>query len=268
MPPQHAIDTLIARFHQGQLELVKQQAMSLLANFPGAWVLHNILGAAQAGLGNLEAATASYRKALRINPAYAEAFNNLGNALQEQGRTDEAITSYKEALHFKPDHADAHFNLGMALKSKGRLEEAMTSFTRALQFRPDDAETHFNLGILQRETGRLEEAAASYTRSLRYKPNFAEAHRNLSTLKTYRAGDPQIAQMQWLINQQALSDQDRMYLCFALGKASDDIGDHDAAFRHLSAGNRLRWRDLNHDIAAERKLFAWVKAAFETPLPA
>ena len=41
---------------------------------------------------------ASYRQALRLKPADAEAHNNLGNALRDQGKLDEAIASYQQAL--------------------------------------------------------------------------------------------------------------------------------------------------------------------------
>ena len=49
-------------------------------------------------LGRLEAAIASYDKALEIKPDYHVAWNNRGIALDNLGRGEEAIASYDKAL--------------------------------------------------------------------------------------------------------------------------------------------------------------------------
>jgi Flp pilus assembly protein TadD len=62
------------------------------------------------------------RRALQINPDYAEAHNNLGSVLMEEGRSTEALQHYEEALRLKPDYADARQNrdaLQAALKKAG-----------------------------------------------------------------------------------------------------------------------------------------------------
>ena len=55
-------------------------------------------GHAHQDRGNLEDAVVSYRKALAINPGYAEAHGSLGTVLQELGRREEAEKSYRTAL--------------------------------------------------------------------------------------------------------------------------------------------------------------------------
>ena len=61
--------------------------------------------------GDQEAAIKSYKKALKIKPDYAEAYNNMGAALMDKGNPDAAIKSYKKALAIRPDYADTHRNL-------------------------------------------------------------------------------------------------------------------------------------------------------------
>ena len=65
--------------------------------------------------GQLDEAIAEYRKALQIQPDYAEAHNNLGIALYDKRQLDEAIAEYRKALQIQPDYAMAHNNLGNAL---------------------------------------------------------------------------------------------------------------------------------------------------------
>lgn len=74
--------------------------------------------------GDLDAAVQEFRKAIRIDPKFAEAHCNLGLALKDQDKTDEAISEYRVALRLKPDLAEAHNNLAVALYSKAEYAEA------------------------------------------------------------------------------------------------------------------------------------------------
>ena len=90
-PPQDQLQPLIELYNQGQLQQALFQTMQLLEQFPNSVTLYNIQGAANAGLGQLDAAIDNYNKALAIKPDYAEASYNIGNALKEQGKLEEAI---------------------------------------------------------------------------------------------------------------------------------------------------------------------------------
>ena len=63
-----------------------------------------------------------------VGPNHPETHYNLGNTLQEQGDLDAAIASYNKALQLNPNHPDAHNNLGNSLKEKGNLDAAIASY--------------------------------------------------------------------------------------------------------------------------------------------
>jgi tetratricopeptide (TPR) repeat protein len=178
-PPQEQLNALVALFSQERMEDVLVKATSMVAEFPGAAILHNILGAANAGLHNVDGAIKNFENALKINPDYAEAHNSLGIALQSQGRHDEAIASFDRALRIKPGFAEAHNNRGGALQDRGHLQEAIASFANALRINPRFAEAYNNLGSALKDQGRTEEAIASLGRALKIRPGYAEAHSNL-----------------------------------------------------------------------------------------
>ena len=130
------------------------------------------------GLKRPDEAAQSYRRAVRVRPAFVEAHNNLGVVLGEMGRGNEAVSSYRCALDAEPDFAEAHLNLGNALSGLGQLVEAAESYRRARQSKPDLAEAHNRLGDVSRRLGRLDEALASYRRLRELAPSSAEARWN------------------------------------------------------------------------------------------
>jgi tetratricopeptide (TPR) repeat protein len=69
--------------------------------------------------GRLDAAIEHYRKAITLEPEYAEAYYNLGIALQGLRRIEDAVECYRKALALKSDYTEAHSNLGSALQEQG-----------------------------------------------------------------------------------------------------------------------------------------------------
>ncbi len=124
---------------------------------------------------------ASYERALRYRPDYAEVHSNLGNVLMAQGKYTEAAASHGRALTHKPDYAEAHNNLGLVLLEQGNVDAAVASYRRALTHKPAYAEAHNNLGNALREQGQSAEAAASYQRALVLDRDNTEARLGLAT---------------------------------------------------------------------------------------
>jgi len=178
-PPQDQLQPLINLYQQGQLQQTLDNVKKLLGQFPESVILHNISGAANAGLGQLDGAINSYQKALQIKPDFAEAFNNMGSALKNKGDFEAAIDSFKQALKIKPDYTDAYNNMGNALKDKGDLEAAIGSFKQALKIKPDYAEAYYNMGIALQNKDDAEAAIDSYQQALKINPDYAEAYNNM-----------------------------------------------------------------------------------------
>ena len=107
-PPPNQLKSLTNLYSQGQLQQALLVALRLLVDFPNSVTLYNIQGAANAGLGQLDAAIDGYSKALAIKPDYVDAYYNMGVALQDQGKPEKAIEAYNRALAIKPDYVKAY----------------------------------------------------------------------------------------------------------------------------------------------------------------
>ena len=217
-PPQESINQLVHLYNKGQLATVVEHAQGLIEQYPNAFFVWNLLGAANKGLarnyeaseafkkvtelnpnyadghnnmgaalkdlGKVEEAIEACNKALAIRPNYAEAFNNIGNALQNQGKLEQAIEAYNKALIIKPEYAEAHYNIGNAFQNQGKLERAIKAYNKALAIRPEYAAVFYNMGISFQDQGKLKEAIRAYNKALAIKPEYAEAYYNMgNTLK-------------------------------------------------------------------------------------
>ncbi len=64
------------------------------------------------------------------------AHSNLGNILKDLGKLQEAEVSYRKAIELNPDFADAHSNLGNVLRDLGKLQEARLCSEKIMSIRP------------------------------------------------------------------------------------------------------------------------------------
>jgi tetratricopeptide (TPR) repeat protein len=155
-----------------------------LSDNPDCGMAHNNLGNVLLRKGEVNEATAHYRKVLQMLPDDADAHNNLGNALVQQGALAEAITHYRKALELRPNDADAENNLGSALVREGLIDAAIPHFQKALHLRENhagkgEAEIRYNLGNALLRNHQIDEAAAQYQKAVEIFPGYAEAHTNL-----------------------------------------------------------------------------------------
>lgn len=137
---QAVIHQLVELYNQGQLSEVVKQSKALLEQYPDAFIVWNLLGAAKKGLGQIDEAIVAYNKALILQPDYPDTYNNMGVTLREQGKLEEAIAAYDRALSIKPDYAEAFHNMGNALRAQGKLDEAIAAYEKALSLKPEYAE--------------------------------------------------------------------------------------------------------------------------------
>src|SRR5262245_21852766 len=73
---------------------------------------HIVKGVELYKAGNSIEAEKEFRRAIQINPASAEAYNNLGLALLEMGQVKESVHAFEDALRLRPEFLEARSNIG------------------------------------------------------------------------------------------------------------------------------------------------------------
>jgi tetratricopeptide (TPR) repeat protein len=95
-----------------------------------------------------EEAVAAYRRAVELDPAFADAHCNLGTLYFHRGKRDAARQAYEAALAADASHLEAHYNLANLLEEAGRREAALHHYKIAVRLDPTFADAHLNLALL------------------------------------------------------------------------------------------------------------------------
>lgn len=149
---------------------------------PRAWLAYNNLGKVFAKQGRGQEGERCFRKALEIEPDFAEAGVNLGLADLRRGGVDGAIASLEAAIALRPDYAIAHRNLGEAYFKKRMYDEAIAECRTALAVEPNHEKSYVLLGAAYYGKGMADEAAEAYRRAIEIRPGDAVVHCNFGLL--------------------------------------------------------------------------------------
>jgi Flp pilus assembly protein TadD len=168
-------------------------ALRALNNLGSVLFLHN----------EYEAAEKNYKKAVELNPSYADALVNLGNinlvwgrhAAADPGRQREFFSTglqyFDKALAIYPNHWQAYGNRGLIYAGLGELDKARRDYERALYLNPADYSTRSNMGNLYLHQAReaqgrgesgvdlLKKARGYFQRSIQMNPAHKEGQEGL-----------------------------------------------------------------------------------------
>ncbi len=249
-----------------------QRALIYRENYPE---VYNNMASILRDQDQIAEAEHSYRKAIELRPKYLEAYSNLAGLLAENDQPIEALRILGDALRVNPKYVPALVQtartqlrlsniqqaeqacrlalkhnpksaeglsvLGQILHETDRFAEAVKCYERALELKPDLIEANNYLGICLKSMGRWEEARARFRKVIELNPRAFGTYSNLADLEEFEDSSPLLQKMQELLPEGEERAAPRfMSLHFALGKAYEDLGRHDKAFEHFTAGAAIK----------------------------
>ncbi len=99
-----------------------------------------------------------YRRAIGLNPNYAEAHHQYGYLLAFRGRFDESLAEMKRASELDPLSAGITSDVGIPLMLQTKYEAAKEQARKALELDPNFYFAHWGLGWADIEAGNFIEA--------------------------------------------------------------------------------------------------------------
>jgi len=166
-----AFNHAISLHQAGELEGAEQIYRKILAvKNNHADTLH-LLGVIEYQKNNPGEAIKLIRKAININPGFAEYHNNLGNALLSINKHNKAINEYRKVLELDPGHTGAYLNLGNALSDSGQDHDAINVYKHLISLAPDYVSAYHNLGHIYRNRNMSKEAIDCFRRAVAREPD-------------------------------------------------------------------------------------------------
>jgi len=130
-----------------------------------------VFGGAQSPKAGLENAKAAAEKALALNSSLAEAHASLAYVNLYSWNFSAAEQEFKRALELNPSYANAHHWYSHCLAALGRMDESLAESRRALLFDPLDFSNQVHLGWHHYFAREYDEAVGPITKALAGEPN-------------------------------------------------------------------------------------------------
>jgi tetratricopeptide (TPR) repeat protein len=123
------------------------------------------------------------RRALEIDPEFADAHSWLGSGLLTLGRVDEAIDAHKQAIRLEPENGQAHQGLARAYwVGQGDFASAIPEFERSIELNPEAGYSYLQLGLLLAWEARFDEAERVLKRAVELQDQYISGNAGLQMI--------------------------------------------------------------------------------------
>ena len=141
---------------------------------------HNNLGDLYGRQGDFEKSIYHFKKAIELNPRYADAYHNLANTYAQIDNIDLAIENYQKAVEFGPHLWQSHQNLAGIYFEQEKYDLAEKEMKKAIKINPQNANLYTNLGIVYLKLNDNEKAKQAFQQALQLNPQDIRARQLLT----------------------------------------------------------------------------------------
>lgn len=198
---------------------------------------------------NFNGAEVSFKKAIELNPNYAQAHSVYGTMLLRLGRISDAIIKFDHARTLDPLSPTINTWMAEALAYLGELESAIRIHNETIRFAPDYSLAHYHLILTYSRAGRMQDAANAVENAFKLSDD-TSLIRSASTMVKAYAGEVDEARIEigTLINKRSRTYVSASNIAsgFAALKDSDEV---------------FKWLDIAVDERDSN--LTWIKNDFE-----
>ena len=239
--------SVASMMHAGEAKKAEALCRHFLQDNPQSVEGMRLLAELGTRAGILDDAEFLLESALEFRPSYLAARFDYVNILLRRQKFAKAFDEAAVLVSKEPGNVSFAVLQVNACMGVGRFDEAIALCRRALSERPDSAMIQVIHGHALKTIGNTDEAIAAYRQAYTLRPDFGDAYWSLANLKTYRFTREEIAAMERMLDSEDVAVADRYHLCFALGKAHEDVADYATAFARFHEGNELKRATLVYD---------------------
>ena len=244
--PSEVLGALSAYYDQ-DYKLAEERVRAFLLKVPDEPVAMRLLAELGTRLGEYEDAEFILERCKALNPHYLHARFDYSEVLNKRFKYDAALREAEELVALEPANPQFLMQRANLMLHVGRTEDAVAEYARLQASSPDNATVSLTYGHALKTLGRIDAAVDAYRQGYGARPDFGDAYWSLANLKTYRFTESELAAMIAQEGAAGIDVEDRIHLCFALGKALEDARDYPRSFEYYQRGNALRQGVLKYN---------------------
>lgn len=181
-----------------------------------------------------------YHRAITLSPDYVDAWCNYAQILFHERRFPEAAQAYEGADKRSPDGLQTNFllNWAVALSFSGQYARCFEIIDKAVAAGDQPANAAFVSGSIHMQYGDFETALKHLNQAIALNGNIGEAYEKLARINQLDLASAD--RLREILDDDSVTDTNRVGAGFALYKVLDKAGEHEEAFAALSKANSVK----------------------------
>ena len=168
--------------------------------------------------------------------------SNFGMFLNEIGKHKEAELELRKAIELNPNYANAYYNLGVLYIEQGNFRNAEIELKKAIKLKSNFAVAYYNLGFICKDLGRLKEAESFNQKAIEYDPQITDAYLSISTMQSSNTNQKWYKQLfsESILNNK--NNRDLVNIFFARSNILHKEGKYEKSAEYLIKANNMKLR--------------------------
>ncbi len=201
-------------------------------------------------------------KCVEFYPDFHHARSDYIQVLHRRQKFEKALEQAKILSAVDSSNPTFELSLASSYQAVGDFDQALSMYDAILLKDQSNHSVHSARGHALKTIGRTNEAINSYQQAYKVSPSYGDAYWSLANLKTYKFSTIEIDSMRRQQSLSSTSQEDKIHLCFALGKAFEDLNQYQQSFEFYDRGNQLKRESSKYSSESLLADFAQQKVVF------
>ncbi len=131
----------------------------------------------------IEKVTSLFRKAIREDPNFWEAYYNLGIVYFNSGKLDKALQQFTKVIQALPNFSKSYYGRGLIYFKQRQYEKALSDFLKVAELNPNDYKAYYYIGLVNRKLKKFADAEKALKKAIKRNPDYAPAYYELGNIQ-------------------------------------------------------------------------------------
>ena len=244
-------------------KFVIEECNKLIKKNPYNSYFYNLCGLALQGSNNIIASIEYFKKSIDLDKNNIAAKNNISTSYKAIGKYDLSENYLKDALKISPNYIQALNNYANLNTNINNYKLAIQLLEKAKKIEPNNVIILYNLADTYKAMGNFSKSKEIFEFIIDKFDFHTPSHLSLSSIYKYDTDSLHLKEMLSKLKSNNITTQNRIDLCFAIGKAYDDIGDYEKSYSFYLNGNKLNKEKLKYNFNSDKILFNSIIDSFK-----